>query len=93
MPSRSKTGGEEELPDFGDAIASQGFGQAAEATSQGLTGPAPTQADVALYIADLTAQMASMARAANLDLLAYFLAMAHAEAKSALGDGGASKGA
>jgi hypothetical protein len=93
MPSRSKTGGEEERPGFHDPIPSGGYSQPPQFVAEGASGPAPTQADVALYIADLTAQMASMARAANLDLLAYFLAMAHAEARSALGDGGAPKGA
>jgi hypothetical protein len=38
--------------------------------------------DVARYIADMTAQLASMARAAKLDLLAYFLNMANAESES-----------
>jgi hypothetical protein len=35
---------------------------------------------VARYLADMTAQLESMARAANLDLLAYLLAMARSEA-------------
>jgi hypothetical protein len=38
---------------------------------------------VAGYVADMTAQLESMATAAHLDLLAYFLAMAHAEAEAA----------
>jgi hypothetical protein len=38
---------------------------------------------VALYIADMTAQLESMATAAGLDLLAYFLAMARAESEAA----------
>ena len=38
---------------------------------------------VANYIADMTAQLGSMATAAGLDLLAYFLAMAHAESEAA----------
>jgi hypothetical protein len=43
--------------------------------------------DVARYIAEMTAQLASMARAAKLDLLAYFLSMAHAESEgNARGD-------
>ena len=37
---------------------------------------------VANYIADMTAQLQSMATAAGLDLLAYFLGMARAEAAS-----------
>jgi hypothetical protein len=93
MPSRSKTGREEERPNFHGSGPSGGYLQPSQPPDDGSTGPAPTQADVALYIADLTAQMASMARAANLDLLAYFLAMAHAEARSALGGDGAPKGA
>jgi hypothetical protein len=35
---------------------------------------------VARYLADMTAQLESMARAAELDLLAYLLAMARSEA-------------
>ena len=35
---------------------------------------------VARYLADMTAQLESMARAADLDLLAYLLAMARSEA-------------
>ncbi len=35
---------------------------------------------VARYLADMTAQLESMARAADLELLAYLLAMARAEA-------------
>jgi hypothetical protein len=45
---------------------------------------APT---VAGYIADMTAQLESMATAAGLDLLAYFLAMARAESEAASHDG------
>ena len=45
--------------------------------------PAPEGAspaeEVARYIADMTVQLASMASGAKLDLLAYFLNMAHAE--------------
>ena len=37
---------------------------------------------VAGYVADMTAQLESMARAAGLDMLAYFLAMARAEANT-----------
>jgi hypothetical protein len=52
----------------------------------------PTRGDVgapavALYIADMTAQLESMATAAGLDLLAYFLAMARAESEAASRDG------
>jgi len=36
-------------------------------------------AEVARYIADMTAQLTSMAAAARLDLLTYFLSMANAE--------------
>ncbi len=38
---------------------------------------------VADYIADMTAQLETMATAAGLDLLAYFLAMARAESETA----------
>jgi hypothetical protein len=38
--------------------------------------------EVARYIADMTTQLASMASGAHLDLLAYFLNMAHAESLS-----------
>jgi hypothetical protein len=41
-------------------------------------------AEVAHYIAQLTGEMAGMARAAKLDLLGYFLEMARIEATSAL---------
>lgn len=44
-----------------------------------------TQA-VARYLADMTGQLESMARAAKLELLAYLLAMARAEAESAMLD-------
>jgi len=44
--------------------------------------PVDSSVDVARYIADMTAQLASMARAAKLDLLAYFLNMANAESES-----------
>ena len=37
---------------------------------------------VTRYLADMTGQLESMARAANLELLAYLLAMARAEAES-----------
>jgi hypothetical protein len=37
---------------------------------------------VARYLADMTGQLESMARAADLDLLAYLLAMARSEADS-----------
>jgi hypothetical protein len=39
---------------------------------------------VARYLADMTGQLETMARAANLELLAYLLAMARAEAESVL---------
>ena len=47
------------------------------------------------YIADMTAQLESMATAANLDLLAYFLAMARAESEAAshVGSGAAGEDA
>ena len=38
---------------------------------------------VARYLADMTGQLESMARAAKLELLAYLLAMARAEAEAA----------
>lgn len=37
---------------------------------------------VARYIEEMTTELASMARAANLDLLAYFLSIAHAESEA-----------
>jgi hypothetical protein len=43
---------------------------------------ASDQAAVAAYIADMTAQLETMAIAARLDLLAYFLAMARSEGES-----------
>ena len=44
--------------------------------------PRNPAADVAHYIADMTAQMAAMASAAKLDLLAHFLNMANAESET-----------
>jgi hypothetical protein len=38
---------------------------------------------VARYIADMTAELEAMAKAAHLDLVAYFLAMARAESETA----------
>ena len=37
--------------------------------------------DIARYVADMTAQLEAMSAAVNLDLLAYFLGMANAEAE------------
>ena len=45
---------------------------------------APPQEEVARYIADMIVQLGSMASGAKLDLLAYFLKMAHAECVSHL---------
>jgi hypothetical protein len=42
---------------------------------------------VARYLADMTGQLETMARAARLELLAYLLAMARAEAESVTLDG------
>ena len=50
---------------------------------------APAVAD---YIADMTAQLESMATAAGLDLLAYFLAMARAESEAASRGGAVADG-
>jgi hypothetical protein len=46
------------------------------------------EAAVAGYISEITAQLESMASAAGLDLLAYFLAMAHAEGEASARAGG-----
>jgi hypothetical protein len=48
--------------------------------------PSPGEAtrealDIARYVADMTAQLEAMSAAVDLDLLAYFLAMAKAEAE------------
>jgi hypothetical protein len=45
--------------------------------------PIDAAAEVARYIADMTTQLASMARAANLDMVFFFLEMAHTEAEAA----------
>jgi hypothetical protein len=45
--------------------------------------PLEPAAEVARYIADMTRQMASMARAANLDMVVFFLELARVEAESA----------
>jgi hypothetical protein len=42
---------------------------------------------VALYVADMTAQLEAMAREANWELLAYLLAIARAEAEAVVSDG------
>ncbi len=52
----------------------------------------PSPPAVAGYIADMTGQLESMATAAHLDLLAYFLAMARAEGEAAAHVGIASAG-
>lgn len=54
---------------------------------ESLTNGEPRPPAVAGYIADMTAQLESMATAAHLDLLAYFLAMARAEGEAASRDG------
>lgn len=55
---------------------------AVPAPSLRVTQTASPAVEVARYIADMTSQLESMAIAANLDLLAYFLAMARAESES-----------
>ena len=45
--------------------------------------PHSDKAAIAGYVADMTAQLETMANAAGLDLLAYFLAMARAESEAA----------
>jgi hypothetical protein len=42
----------------------------------------PDPFELARYIADITAELAALARAARLDLLAYFLNMANAESEA-----------
>jgi hypothetical protein len=61
-------------------------GQRARAGAPGGEGDA---AAIASYIADMTAQLESMATAAHLDLLGYFLAMARAEGEAAARGGAA----
>lgn len=43
----------------------------------------PTRAQTARYVADMTVELARMARAADLPLVAYFLDMTHQEAREA----------
>jgi hypothetical protein len=50
-----------------------------EPSDDGAGDSAPAAEEVARYIADMTVQLASMAIGAKLELLAYFLKMAHAE--------------
>lgn len=45
-------------------------------------GAAPGTADVVRYIADMSAELASLAGSSKLDLLAYFLSMAQVEAEA-----------
>ena len=56
--------------------------QACAPRRESLTSDEPRPPAVAGYIADMTAQLESMATEAHLDLLAYFLAMAHAEGEA-----------
>jgi hypothetical protein len=61
-------------------------GNAWTAVSKRTREPSPGEAirealDIARYVADMTAQLEAMSAAVDLDLLAYFLAMAKAEAE------------
>ena len=61
-------------------------GNASAAVSKRTREPSPGEAtrealDVARYVADMTAQLEAMSAAVDLDLLAYFLGMAKAEAE------------
>jgi len=58
-------------------------GEAGAPQRESRTAREPQSPGVAGYIADMTAQLESMATAAHLDLLAYFLAMARAEGETA----------
>jgi hypothetical protein len=55
-----------------------------ETFSRSVDGDDADEAAVAGYIAEMTAQLETMAAAAGLDLLAYFLAMARAEGEAAM---------
>jgi len=58
--------------------------RSAPAVSAGDAGSGHAQeVAVARYIADMTAELEAMAKAAHLDLVAYFLAMARAESETA----------
>ena len=62
------------------------IGHAWTATSNRIHEASPGEAtrealDIARYVADMTAQLEAMSAAVDLDLLAYFLAMAKAEAE------------
>ena len=59
---------------------------------ENVKGGEATAPAVANYIADMTAQLGSMATAAGLDLLAYFLAMARAESEAASRGGAVADG-
>ncbi len=58
-------------------------GQASAPRRQSPTSGSAGAPAIAGYIADMTAQLETMATAAGLDLLAYFLAMARAESEAA----------
>ena len=61
------------------------FGRAKDERRGGSkAGEAEDALAMARYLADMTGQLETMARAANLELLAYLLAMARAEAESVL---------
>ena len=51
----------------------------------------PIEIETARYIAELSAEMVIMANRAGLDLVAYFLSMAHAEAEDAVERGQSAK--
>lgn len=53
------------------------------ATGRAAEAEAMMRQEVAIYSADMSAELAKMARSANLHLLSYFLDMAAAEARSA----------
>jgi hypothetical protein len=66
-------------------ITSVDFGLKSPAPSLGEDGASPARsvAETAHYVAQLSGELASMARTAKLDVLAYFLEMAKLEAESA----------
>ena len=53
----------------------------------GATGLTANGEDVAQYLAEMTFQLEAMARAVKLELLAYLLAIAHAEAEAIVLEG------
>jgi hypothetical protein len=72
-------------PSVADALTEDANSESA--VSEGALAASSRTAEVSSYIAHMTQELAQMARASNLDLLAYFLDMAELEARMRNGSG------